>query len=129
MDGSAGVARAHDILLSLDLPVDWIGTSSRWGVEKPRTEFFERVAAECFLPPSEVAYVGDRLDNDVLPAKAAGLRTIVIRRGPWGTWVAEQGAVGAADALIDSLAELPGVLVPAGNTMRRPGDDLGVERY
>ena len=34
--------------------------------------------------PSEVAYVGDRVDNDVLPAAAAGLVAIHVRRGPWG---------------------------------------------
>jgi FMN phosphatase YigB (HAD superfamily) len=96
--------RAHDVLLGLGLPVDWIATSARWGVEKPRMEFFERVAAACAVPPSEVAHVGDRLENDILPAKAAGLRTVFIRRGPWGTWVAEQGGAGAADAWIDSLA-------------------------
>jgi hypothetical protein len=36
-------------------------------------------AAEC--DASEVAYVGDRVDNDVLPAAAAGLAAIAIRRG------------------------------------------------
>ncbi len=34
--------------------------------------------------PSEVLYVGDRLDNDVLPAKSAGMQAVLIRRGPWG---------------------------------------------
>ncbi|HEX6655373.1 MAG TPA: HAD hydrolase-like protein, partial [Candidatus Limnocylindria bacterium] len=35
-------------------------------------------------PPERVAYVGDRVDNDVLPSVAAGLRAVWIRRGPWG---------------------------------------------
>ncbi len=113
--GVAGnqTARARHILLGLDLAVDWIATSSRWGVEKPQTVFFERVASACACEPSEVAYVGDRLDNDILPAKAAGLRTVFIRRGPWGTWIGEQGGAGPADVLIDSLLELPEVLVHA----------------
>ncbi|MEV7971425.1 HAD hydrolase-like protein [Sphaerisporangium sp. NPDC088356] len=34
--------------------------------------------------PDEIVYVGDHRDNDILPAKAAGLRTALIRRGPWG---------------------------------------------
>jgi HAD superfamily hydrolase (TIGR01662 family) len=113
--GVAGnqTARAHDILLSLGLPVDWIATSSRWGVEKPQAAFFERVASACACEPSEVAYVGDRLDNDILPAKAAGLRTVFIRRGPWGTWVAGRDGAGPADVRIDSLLELPEVVVHA----------------
>ena len=32
----------------------------------------------------ELAYVGDRVDNDVLPAAAAGLVAVHVRRGPWG---------------------------------------------
>nr|WP_307334316.1 HAD hydrolase-like protein [Microbacterium sp. SORGH_AS_1204] len=28
--------------------------------------------------------VGDRLDNDVISARHAGMRTAFIRRGPWG---------------------------------------------
>ena len=32
----------------------------------------------------EIAYVGDRVDNDVLPSAACGMRAIWIRRGPWG---------------------------------------------
>jgi FMN phosphatase YigB (HAD superfamily) len=34
-------------------------------------------------PPSEIAYVGDRLDNDITPAAQAGLFTVWLRRGPW----------------------------------------------
>jgi len=32
----------------------------------------------------EVAYVGDRLDNDIAPAAQARLLTVWLRRGPWG---------------------------------------------
>jgi FMN phosphatase YigB (HAD superfamily) len=28
--------------------------------------------------------VGDRVDNDVLPSIAAGMRAVWLRRGPWG---------------------------------------------
>ena len=35
------------------------------------------------MAPEEIAYVGDRTDNDVLPAADAGMRPILIRRGPW----------------------------------------------
>jgi FMN phosphatase YigB (HAD superfamily) len=84
--GVAGnqTARAEQLLRDLRLPVDWIGTSSTWGVEKPRPAFFERLAAECGCPPHEIAYVGDRVDNDIVPAYEAGLVTVHVRRGPWG---------------------------------------------
>jgi HAD superfamily hydrolase (TIGR01509 family) len=64
--------------------VDVVGSSERWGVEKPAAEFFERVVAETRCLPEEVAYVGDRVDNDVEPALRAGLVAVHVRRGPWG---------------------------------------------
>jgi FMN phosphatase YigB (HAD superfamily) len=50
--------------------------------------------------------VGDRVDNDVAPAIAAGMTGVHIRRGPWG-YLQEP----PADAIrIASLDELPEVL-------------------
>ena len=100
----------EDILRSLDLPADVIGSSERWGVEKPAPAFFARVIDEAGCSPAEIAYVGDRLDNDVLPAVDAGMNGIFIRRGPWGVMHAMRPEVGRATARIDSLAELPAVL-------------------
>jgi FMN phosphatase YigB (HAD superfamily) len=64
--------------------VDFVGSSARWGVEKPVPEFFARVAEEAGYPAAEIAYVGDRVDNDIVPALAAGMVAVHIRRGPWG---------------------------------------------
>ena len=64
--------------------VDFVGSSARWGIEKPSWEFFSRLVSECGRPPEEIAYVGDRVDNDVEPALAAGMTAVHIRRGPWG---------------------------------------------
>ena len=86
--------------------VDLVGSSARWGVEKPAQEFYERLAAEAALPAHEIAYVGDRVDNDVVPALAAGMTAVHIRRGPWG-YLHEP----PPQALrIRSLDELPAVL-------------------
>jgi FMN phosphatase YigB (HAD superfamily) len=89
------------------LPVDIVGSSAGWGVEKPDAAFFERIVSEAACAPDEVAYVGERVDNDVVPAAAAGLFAVHLRRGPWG--YLQRGADHAA-ARIDSLAELPLVL-------------------
>lgn len=64
--------------------VDLLGSSGLWGVEKPAPEFFERVVAETGFAASEIAYVGDRVDNDIRPAIEAGMLAVHIRRGPWG---------------------------------------------
>ena len=84
-----------------ELPVDVVASSASWGVEKPSPEFFARVVEASGVAPHEVAYVGDRLDNDVLPARAAGLVAIQIRRGPWAY------LQGVGPLYIDSLDELP----------------------
>ena len=58
--------------------------------------------------PARIAYVGDRLDNDVLPARRAGMRTVLLRRGPWGHVHAERPDAALADIVTGSLAELAG---------------------
>ena len=84
-----------------ELPVDVVASSASWGVEKPSPEFFARVVEATGAAPHEVAYVGDRLDNDVLPAGAAGLVAVQIRRGPWAY------LQGVGPLCIGSLDELP----------------------
>ncbi|BBY60978.1 HAD hydrolase-like protein [Mycolicibacterium sarraceniae] len=51
-------------------------------------------------------HVGDRLDNDILPARAIGMRTVFIRRGPWGHIHALKDEVALADLRVNSLQEL-----------------------
>ncbi|ADG89425.1 HAD family hydrolase [Thermobispora bispora] len=110
--GVAGnqTARAERILRSLDLPVDVIGTSDGWGVEKPDRRFFERVVAEAGCPPQAVLYVGDRIDNDIRPALEVGLRTALVRRGPWAHILDPAGVAERCLFRIDALSELPGLV-------------------
>jgi HAD superfamily hydrolase (TIGR01509 family) len=82
--------------------VDWVGSSERWGVSKPAPEFFARVVQQLDRPPHEIAYVGDRVDNDVEPALAAGMTAVHLRRGPWGT----RHETPAGARRIESLLEL-----------------------
>jgi FMN phosphatase YigB (HAD superfamily) len=85
---------------------DFVGSSARWGVEKPSPEFFERIVSEARVAAGEIAYVGDRVDNDVVPSLRAGMVAVHLRRGPWG-YLHEP----PSEALrAGSLAEIPGVL-------------------
>lgn len=110
--GLAGnqTARAERLLRQLDLPVDFIGTSDGWGVEKPTPAFFDKIIAECGCLPGEIAYVGDRLDNDINPALAAGMVTVFLCRGPWGYIYADHPDIAKAHLRIDSLDDLPRAL-------------------
>jgi FMN phosphatase YigB (HAD superfamily) len=91
--------------------LDLVGLSATWRVEKPAPAFFERVARELGLPASRVVFVGDRLDNDVLPAQRAGMKGVLMRRGPWGFRDAASEGAAAADLRVDGLDELPDRLV------------------
>jgi FMN phosphatase YigB (HAD superfamily) len=102
--GAAGNMYAHheDFLRA---HVDFVGSSERWGVEKPDPGFFARIVEEAGAPAEEILYVGDRADNDIGPALAAGLRAIRVRRGAHAreeslpSWIT-----------IGSLTELPEAL-------------------
>ncbi|WP_244976222.1 HAD hydrolase-like protein [Nocardia huaxiensis] len=41
-------------------------------MEKPSVEFFEQVVEAAPCAADEIGYVGDRIDNDVAPAKKVG---------------------------------------------------------
>ena len=84
---------------------DFVATSSDWGVAKPDPSFFERLVAELALPAAAIAYVGDRVDNDIVPAVAAGLFAVHLRRGPWGIIQAAWPEAAAASARVGDLDE------------------------
>jgi len=99
-------AGAEQQLRAAGFEADFIASSAAWGVAKPSSAFFDRVVVEAGRPAGAILYVGDRLDNDVLPARAAGMRTAFIRRGPWGVIHAQLPQAERADLRIESLAEL-----------------------
>jgi HAD superfamily hydrolase (TIGR01509 family) len=86
--------------------VEVLGSSERWQVWKPDPAFFSRIVDAVGVEPAKIAYVGDRVDNDVAPALAAGMVAVHVRRGPWG-YLQEP----PADAIrVASLDELPAAL-------------------
>lgn len=101
---------AEAALLACGLDAHHLAASERWGVSKPDPRFFTKVAEACGLPPAEIAYVGDRVDNDVVPARAAGMVPVLLARGPWGVVQSRwPGAVQAA-VVLRGLQGLPGIL-------------------
>lgn len=96
------------------LPVDRIAVSAAWGLEKPALTFFQRICDELDAPPERIAYVGDRVDNDVVPAQAIGMTAVHLRRGPWGYLHADTPLAERADIRIDTLADLLRELLRCG---------------
>lgn len=98
-------ASRADELRAIGIDVEVMAMSEAMGVGKPEPAFFARALEMMGDPePSSVAYVGDRVDNDVIPAAAAGMRAVWIRRGPWG--VIQDAPDGAAALVVDTLDEL-----------------------
>jgi putative hydrolase of the HAD superfamily len=63
----------------LDL-VDGVVTSAEVGEAKPSPRVFERALAVARVSPSEALHVGDKVDNDVEGAAAAGVRAVLLQR-------------------------------------------------
>ena len=84
---------------------DIILASAEEGISKPDIEIFHRalIAAKCV--PSEAVMIGDRLDNDIFPAKKVGMKTVWIKQGLGGlVEVVRQSE--QADYEIENLSEL-----------------------
>ena len=100
-------ARRTPELRALGFEPDVMAMSDEMGVAKPEAAFFERALELMRVEePGSVAYVGDRVDNDVVPSRAAGMHGVWIRRGPWGV-IQELPEEARADTMVvASLSEL-----------------------
>ncbi len=81
--------------------VDGVVTSAEVGAPKPSPRVFERALAIAGAAPSEALHVGDKVDNDVEGAAAAGVRAVLVQR---------EGEPPAGVEAIRSLRELPALL-------------------
>jgi HAD superfamily hydrolase (TIGR01549 family) len=104
-------ASAEDWLRAHLEPEDLIASSGGLGVQKPSPAFFARLVEMAQTDPDELAYVGDRVDNDVVPAADAGLVTAFVRRGPWGEVHASWPGAERADIRVDDLTAAARALI------------------
>lgn len=99
-------ARREAELRAIGVEGEVMAMSDDIGLWKPDPRFYERTLELLGSPdPATVAYVGDRVDNDVLPAMAAGMRAVWLRRGPWGS-IGTLPPSAEPALVIDSLDEL-----------------------
>ena len=83
--------------------------SAELGVSKPDPAIFEAALRSTGADASRVVMVGDRLDRDIAPAKALGMRTIwVLRNEAPDDPTPEQRAV--PNAVVASLEEVPSIV-------------------
>jgi FMN phosphatase YigB (HAD superfamily) len=106
-------------LAALGVPFDLVASSETFGATKPDPLFFERLVAATRERAAAIAYVGDRLDNDVAPARAAGMLGILLRRGPWATIATGTARLDPDVQVVDSIPGLLDVLQPAARVTAR----------
>ncbi|MBR2621035.1 MAG: HAD family hydrolase [Clostridia bacterium] len=84
---------------------DVIAASAEIGYAKPDKRIFEKALEMAGCTARESVMVGDRLDNDMIPAKALGMRTVWIKNG-LAQYQSEELGKDIADVQIASLSEL-----------------------
>ncbi len=99
--GSAERLRGWGLLPYIDV----VAASAELGVAKPDRAIFDRALEMARCGPQEAVMIGDRLDNDVAPAKRLGMAAIWIRQG-LAVYQDPQWAEGRADAVVEHLLEL-----------------------
>ncbi len=97
--GTAQRLAQWDLLQHFDV----IAASAELGVEKPDPAIFRWALREAGCEPENAVMVGDRIDNDILPAKALGMQTVRILSGPFAAYRPPDDP---ADRTIRSLSEL-----------------------
>ena len=78
-------------------------------VGKPTAAYFQAALAEVDATPAEAVMVGDDVEADIGGAKAIGMRGILVRTGKFRP-AALREAEPQPDAVVDSIADLPGYL-------------------
>lgn len=58
-----------------------VSVSAELGIEKPNIKIFQRSLEIAGCPSENTVMIGDRLDNDISPAKSIGMKTVWIRQG------------------------------------------------
>ena len=103
--GTVGRLRGWGLLPLIDL----VTASAEAGVSKPDPAIFRLALAQAGCPAEQAAMIGDRLDNDVTPAKALGMYTIWLPQGP-ARWHSPRSNAEVPDTTIASLDELMDLL-------------------
>lgn len=89
--------------------IDVIIASAEEGVAKPDKRIFELALNRTNCKAEQAVMVGDRIDNDIIPAKEMGMKTVWIKQGMGKYWKISNDYENA-DYVIDNLSELLTIL-------------------
>lgn len=85
--------------------IDLVVASAEEGVAKPDRRIFEIALSRASCSPEEAVMIGDRIDNDIVPAKKMGMKTIWIMQGFGKYWNISREEE-KADYTVDTLTEI-----------------------
>lgn len=83
--------------------------SAEEGVAKPDKRIFEIALERSMCSPNEAVMIGDRIDNDIIPAKKMGMATIWVKQGYGKYWTITNESE-KADFEVNNLTELLNLL-------------------
>jgi len=81
-------------------------TQDDFGITKPDPRYYEQILARSGRLAERSIMIGDRIDKDVIPAKAVGMRTIRVRLGVYASQE-PRSPNEAPDVEIESVGEIP----------------------
>jgi HAD superfamily hydrolase (TIGR01509 family) len=84
--------------------------SDDYGVRKPDPAIFLLALHKLGVKPEEAIMVGDRLENDIVPAKKLGLKTIWVKQG-FARYQTPEKEEEKPTAILDSITDLPQLLL------------------
>lgn len=90
--------------------IDLVIASAEEGVAKPDSRIFEIALEKSNCEACRAVMIGDRIDNDIIPAKMLGMHTIWIKRGFCGYYWNITSEKERADYEVNSLTEICSLL-------------------
>jgi HAD superfamily hydrolase (TIGR01549 family) len=96
--------------------------SEEIGLAKPDSRFFKRLLRVAACAPERVVMVGDRIDNDIIPARKMGLRTIWLRLDPAKKGYQPEDA--HPRLYLESLQRASLSLIPPRSTQEQPDQSI-----
>lgn len=90
--------------------IDIVLSSTEEGLSKPDIKFFEEALKNANCNAEEAVMIGDRLDNDIFPAKSIGMKTVWIKQG-FGGMQSPKTKAYEPDYIIENLDELIDIFI------------------
>ena len=88
---------------------DVVVASAEAGCAKPELKIFNLALEQAGCKPNEAVMIGDRLDNDIVPAKQLGMKTVWVRQG-FAKYQSVKNDNEQPDYIIDTIGDIVDVI-------------------